>query len=102
MRVAVAIVALGGFLVWEAWSERARHRIALLLERLPALLVQITVDMTAWQLAMEKMAEQPKDRSPDAVVDQSTFERAIKRRNLDGLSPVAVKHREREEELRRG
>ena len=58
MRVAVAVVALGGLLVWEAWSERVRHRIKLLLERLPALLVQITVDLTAWQLAMVKAAEQ--------------------------------------------
>lgn len=58
MRIAVAVAALGGLLVWEAWSERARHRIALLLERLPALLVQLTVDLTAWQLAMVKMAEQ--------------------------------------------
>ena len=58
MRIAVAVVALGGLLIWEAWSERARHRIALLLERLPELLVLITVDLTAWQLAMVKAAEQ--------------------------------------------
>ena len=58
MRIAIAVVALAGLLVWEAWSERVRHRIALLLERLPALLVQITVDMTAWQLAIVKMAEE--------------------------------------------
>jgi len=42
--------------------------------------------------AFGSLAEQPKDRSPDAVVDQSTFERAVNRR----------RHREREEELRRG
>jgi hypothetical protein len=58
VRIAVAVAALGGLLVWEAWSERARHRIKLLLERLPALFVEITVDFTAWQLAMVKMAEE--------------------------------------------
>jgi len=42
--------------------------------------------------AFGPLVEQPVTRSPDAVVDQSTFERAVNRRE----------HRRREEELRRG
>lgn len=57
MRVLVAVVALVGLLVWEAWAERTRHRIKLLLERLPELLVLVTADLTAWQLAMAKAFE---------------------------------------------
>jgi hypothetical protein len=58
VRIAVAVAALGGLLVWEAWTERVRHQVALLLERLPVLVRQMVVDFTSWQLAMVKVAEQ--------------------------------------------
>ena len=77
MRVAVAVVALGGLLVWEAWSERARHRIMLLLERLPVLLVQITADLTAWQLAMVKAAESLAEVARDLRLSQHSMGNAV-------------------------
>jgi len=57
VRITVGVIALGGLLVWEAWSERVRHRVALLLERLPELLVLVTADLTSWQLAMTQASE---------------------------------------------
>jgi hypothetical protein len=79
-------------------NEAARRRCARAWAHLRAASTHVEMALKAFG----SLAEQPVERSPDAVVDQSTFERAIKRRNLDGLSPVAVEHRKREEELRRG
>ena len=68
-------------------NEAARRRCARAVAHLRSASIHV-------ELAMRSFgpdAEQPKDRSPDAVVDQSTFDRAVNRR----------RHREREEELRR-
>ena len=84
--------------VLDTENEAARRRCARAVAHLRSASQHVEMALQAFG----SLAEQPKDRSPDAVVDQSTFESAIKRRNLDGLSPVAVEHRKREEELRRG
>ena len=69
-------------------NEAARRRCA----RAVAHLRSATQHVEMALAAFGSLAEQPVERSPDAVVDQSTFDRAVNRR----------RHREREEELRRG
>jgi hypothetical protein len=67
-------------------NEAARRRCA----RAIAHLRSASTHIEAALAAFGPLVEQPRERSPDAVVDQSTFERAVNRR----------RHREREEELR--
>lgn len=69
-------------------NEAARRRCARAVAHLRAAETHVEMALKAFG----SLAEQPVERSPDAVVDQSTFERAVNRR----------RHREREEELRRG
>jgi hypothetical protein len=69
-------------------NEAARRRCAKAVSHLRSAAVHVEMALQAFG----NLAEQPVTRSPDAVVDQSTFERAVNRR----------RHREREEELRRG
>jgi hypothetical protein len=69
-------------------NEAARRRCARAWAHLLAASTHIEMALKAFG----PLVEQPHERSPDAVVDQSTFERAVNRR----------RHREREEELRRG
>ena len=69
-------------------NEAARRRCARAVAHLRSAAQHVEMALGAFG----SLAEQPKDRSPDAVVDQSTFDRAVNRR----------RHREREEELRRG
>ena len=68
-------------------NEAARRRCARAWAHLRAASVHIEMALKAFG----PLIEQPHDRSPDAVVDQSTFDRAVNRRE----------HRRREEELRR-
>jgi len=84
--------------VLDAENEAARRRCMRAWAHLRAASTHLELALRAFG----PLAEQPKDRSPDAVVDQSTFESAIRRRSMDALDPIAVRHREREEELRRG
>jgi hypothetical protein len=67
-------------------NEAARRRCARAVAHLRSASTHVELALGAFG----SLAEQP-ERSPDAVVDQSTFERAVNRR----------RHREREEELRR-
>ena len=97
-----ALVALGssevsvtsgpGSLTEATWADKeneaARNRCRRAVQHLRDAATNIEEALKAFG----SLAEQPKDRSPDAVVDQSTFDRAVNRR----------RHREREEELRRG
>jgi hypothetical protein len=69
-------------------NEAARRRCARAVAHLRSASTHVEMALKAFG----PLVEQPRDRSPDAVVDQSTFERAVNRR----------RHREREEELRRG
>ena len=69
-------------------NEAARRRCARAVAHLRSASTHVEMALKAFG----SLAEQPNERSPDAVVDQSTFERAVNRR----------RHREREEELRRG
>jgi hypothetical protein len=69
-------------------NEAARRRCARAWAHLRAASTHVEMSLKAFG----PLVEQPSERSPDAVVDQSTFERAVNRR----------RHREREEELRRG
>jgi hypothetical protein len=68
-------------------NEAARRRCARAVSHLRSAAQHVELALQAFG----SLAEQP-ERSPDAVIDQSTFERAVNRR----------RHREREEELRRG
>jgi len=77
-------------------NEAARRRCARAVSHLRAAETHVVMALRAFG----PLAEQPEDLASDAVVDQATFDRAIKRRNLDDMSPVAVEHRERERELR--
>ena len=74
--------------VIDAENEAARRRCARAVAHLRSASVHIEMALKAFG----PLVEQPVERSPDAVVDQSTFDRAVNRR----------RHREREEELRRG
>jgi hypothetical protein len=74
--------------VIDAENEAARRRCARAVAHLRSASTHIEMALKAFG----PLVEQPRDRSPDAVVDQSTFDRAVNRR----------RHREREEELRRG
>jgi hypothetical protein len=67
-------------------NEAARRRCARAWAHLLAASTHVEMSLKAFG----PLVEQPVERSPDAVVDQSTFERAVNRR----------RHREREEELR--
>jgi len=69
-------------------NEAARRRCARAVAHLRSASLHVEMALKAFG----PLAEQPSERSPDAVVDQSTFDRAVNRR----------RHREREEELRRG
>ena len=69
-------------------NEAARRRCARAVAHLRSASTHVEMALKAFG----PLVEQPHERSPDAVVDQSTFERAVNRR----------RHREREEELRRG
>lgn len=55
MRVALGVAALGGLLVWEALDGWTRERVRVLAERLPDLLLEMTVSMAAWQSAVTKL-----------------------------------------------
>ena len=68
-------------------NEAARRRCARAVAHLRSASTHVEMALKAFG----PLVEQPHDRSPDAVVDQSTFDRAVNRR----------RHREREEELRR-
>ena len=74
--------------VLDTTNEEARNRCRRAVQHLRDAATNIEEALKAFG----SLAEQPGERSPDAVVDQSTFERAVNRR----------RHREREEELRRG
>jgi len=67
-------------------NEAARRRCARAVAHLRAASTHVEMALKAFG----PLVEQPVERSPDAVVDQSTFERAVNRRE----------HRRREEELR--
>jgi len=69
-------------------NEAARRRCARAVAHLRSASTHVEMALKAFG----PLAEQPRDRSSDAVVDQSTFDRAVNRR----------RHREREEELRHG
>jgi hypothetical protein len=69
-------------------NEAARRRCARAVAHLRSASTHVEMALKAFG----PLVEQPRDRSPDAVVDQSTFDRAVNRR----------RHRAREEELRRG
>jgi hypothetical protein len=73
--------------VIDAENEAARRRCARAVAHLRSASTHIEMALKAFG----PLVEQPRERSPDAVVDQSTFDRAVNRR----------RHREREEELRR-
>jgi len=72
----------------DAENEAARRRCARAVAHLRSAATHAEMALAAFG----SLAEQPHERSPDAVVDQSTFDRAVNRRE----------HRRREEELRRG
>lgn len=74
--------------VADAENEAARRRCARAVAHLRSASVHIEMALKAFG----PLVEQPVERSPDAIVDQSTFDRAVNRRE----------HRRREEELRRG
>jgi hypothetical protein len=67
-------------------NEAARRRCARAVAHLRAASTHVEMALKAFG----PLVEQPVERSPDTVVDQSTFERAVNRRE----------HRRREEELR--
>jgi hypothetical protein len=74
--------------VMDRENEAARRRCARAVGHLRFASAHIEAALKAFG----PLVEQPGERSPDAVVDQSTFDRAVNRR----------RHRDREEELRRG
>jgi hypothetical protein len=69
-------------------NEAARRRCARAVAHLRSASTHVEMALKAFG----PLVEQPGERSPDAVVDQSTFERAVNRRE----------HQRREEELRHG
>jgi len=88
----VHVTSSPGSLTEATWAdgenEAARRRCARAVAHLRSASTHVEMALKAFG----PLVEQPRDRSPDAVVDQSTFDRAVNRRE----------HRRREEELRRG
>ena len=87
----VSVTSSPGSLTEATWADKENEAARARCRRAVQHLRDAATNIEEALKSFGSLAEQPKDRSPDAVVDQSTFERAVNRR----------RHREREEELRR-
>ncbi len=88
----VSVTNSPGSMTEATWADRENEAARRRCRRAISHLRSAAVHLEAAVAVFGPLAEQPRDRSPDAVVDQSTFDLAVNRR----------RHREREEELRRG